>query len=92
MIECQSRYILECIQKLARGEYAAIALRPDAMEKHDRQTQADLEDTAWAKTDASWYKNAAGRITNNWPHSTAWYWWVTRKVDWNAYELTRRHA
>jgi cation diffusion facilitator CzcD-associated flavoprotein CzcO len=89
MIECQSRYIIECIRKLRTGGFKTIELRGDVMDAHDRKTQADLEDTAWAKTEASWYKNAAGRITNNWPHSTAWYWWVTRKVDWSAYTLSR---
>jgi cation diffusion facilitator CzcD-associated flavoprotein CzcO len=87
MIECQTRYILECVKRLRRGDLRYLDLRPEVMAAYNRQVQQDLRGTAWDRTAHSWYKNAAGRITNNWPHSTLRYWWETRRVDWSAYRL-----
>lgn len=93
MIECQTRYILACIERVdAAGDGRVLDLLPEAMRGYNERVQRDLATTAWANTDHSWYKNEAGRITNNWPHSTFWYWWVTRKVDWSHYRLGRPGA
>lgn len=92
MIEAQARYILQCVRRLAGGDVAWMELRPEVMEAYNAQVQQDLRGTAWDRTDRSWYKNEAGRITNNWPHSTLRYWWETRKVDWDAYRLEPSHG
>jgi hypothetical protein len=52
--------------------------------------QAELGRTVWSQTDHSWYKNEAGRITNNWAGTTTRYWWQTRKPDFGAYLLRKR--
>ena len=85
MIECQSRYIIQCIQWLTDHRLKYVDLRPEAMEKFNRRLQHQLSRTAWAATANSWYKTAAGRITNNWSGSTIRYWWKTRKVDFRLY-------
>jgi hypothetical protein len=36
--------------------------------------------------------DASGRITNNWPWSTLWYWWCTRALAPNDYEAVGRLA
>lgn len=87
MIECQSRYILACLERLRREGIGQMDLRPEVMAAYNRRLQRDLAGTAWDRTARSWYKNEAGRITNNWPHSTFRYWRETRKVDWDAYRL-----
>ena len=87
MIEAQARYIVQCIEKIRRNGLHSLNLRPDVMRAYNEKVQSDLADTAWAKVDRSWYKDDAGRITNNWPHSTFSYWWRTRRVDWSAYRL-----
>jgi hypothetical protein len=46
----------------------------------------------WAKVGRSWYKNAAGRITNNWSGSTIEYWWKTRALDLSKYRLDGKWA
>jgi hypothetical protein len=55
------------------------------MEAYDRRIQAELARTVWAETPRSWYKNEAGRITNNWSGTTLRYWWTTRRFDREAY-------
>jgi cation diffusion facilitator CzcD-associated flavoprotein CzcO len=86
MIECQTRYILGCIRALRERGLAWLDLRRDVLDAFDAKMQRDLARTVWNDTDHSWYKDAAGRITNNWSGSTIRYWWDTRSVDLGAYQ------
>ena len=90
MIECQTRYILQCIERLRRGDADWLDLRPEVLNAWSAKIQSELRDTVWAQTDHSWYKNAAGRITNNWSGTTTRYWWATRKADLADYRLGKR--
>ena len=92
MIECQSRYIVQCVRRLWRDGLRSIEVSPEAMTSYNRRIQAELRGTSWDRTDHSWYKNEAGRITNNWPHSTQRYLWETRRIDWRHFRLHTRHA
>jgi cation diffusion facilitator CzcD-associated flavoprotein CzcO len=85
MIECQARYILDCIRALETRNLAYIDLRPDVAEAYDEQIQRELAATVWAATGRSWYKTERGRITNNWSGTTLRYWWKTRRADLDAY-------
>jgi hypothetical protein len=86
MIECQTAYIVDAIRQLAERGLRWIDVRRDAMERFDAKTQAELSRTVWAETPRSWYKTAAGRITNNWSGTTTRYWWRTRRADLSVYE------
>jgi cation diffusion facilitator CzcD-associated flavoprotein CzcO len=90
MIECQAGYILQCIERLRRGDIDLLDLRPEVMRTWGARIQAELGRTVWSQTDHSWYKNEAGRITNNWAGTTTRYWWQTRKPDFGAYLLRKR--
>jgi len=90
MLECQTRYIVSCIRMLFDRDLDSMDVRRDVMEAFDESTQQELAKTVWAATPRSWYKNAAGRITNNWSGSTTRYWWRTRKVDLADFELRLR--
>jgi hypothetical protein len=56
------------------------------MDAWNRELQQKLAGSVWARTERSWYKNADGRITNNWSGTTAEYWWRTRRADLSAYD------
>ncbi len=90
MLECQARYIVDCIRQMVARDLASIDVRRDVMEDYNRRLQAELRRTVWAATDHSWYKRADGRITNNWSGTTTRYWWRTRRVDLDRYELVPR--
>ncbi len=90
MIECQTQYILRCLRRLRKKGLRYVNLRSEAMAAFNDKLDAELERTAWAKTGKSWYKNEAGKITNNWSGTTTRYWWQTRRVDWAAYEQVPR--
>jgi cation diffusion facilitator CzcD-associated flavoprotein CzcO len=85
MIECQVRYILSALAGIERRDLKYLELRQEPMEAFNRDIQERLARTVWAAPDRSWYKNAAGRITNNWSSSTLRYWWRTRRADLASY-------
>jgi len=86
MLECQFQYILEALRVLEEGALY-LDVRPDVFEAFNQEIQVALQGTAWARVDRSWYKDEAGRITNNWPYSTFWYWWKTRHLDRSDYRI-----
>lgn len=90
MIECQTRYILDCLRQMRQRGLQSIDLRPDVQAQYNRALARALDATAWARIARSWYKDAGGRITNNWPHSTITYWWRTRRADLDLYRTTPR--
>jgi cation diffusion facilitator CzcD-associated flavoprotein CzcO len=92
MIECQTRYILDAVRALREEDLAYLDLRPEVLEAYNVRLQEELAKTAWAATGKSWYKTAAGEITNNWSGSTAEYWWRTRRFDRGAYRGATRTA
>jgi cation diffusion facilitator CzcD-associated flavoprotein CzcO len=90
MIECQARYIIECIAALAERALKYLDLRREVMTAYNRRLQRKLQRTSWAATAKSWYKTADGRITNNWYGTTLQYWWRTRRVDFGVYHQAAR--
>jgi hypothetical protein len=91
VMECQMTYILmRFAPRRRRSRLPGSA--PRGARRVQRELQAELRGTAWAAAGQSWYKDAAGRITNNWPYSTFWYWWCTRRVDLGKYRLVTRAA
>src|SRR5262249_52669084 len=92
MIECQTRYIVACVPALRERGLAWLDLRREVMEAWNDRLQEDLSRTVWNDTDHSWYKDAAGRITNNCSGSTLRYWSTTPSADVEAYDQVARGA
>jgi len=83
---------MSAIRTLITEDLAYLDLRPEVMDAFNTQLQTELRQTSWAATGDSWYKDAEGRITNNWPYSTLWYWWCTRSINRQDYRAERRTA
>ncbi|MEV0250483.1 NAD(P)/FAD-dependent oxidoreductase [Nocardia sp. NPDC050712] len=77
MLESQARYIRQVVQYLAERPGRQLAARVNAEQDWDDWLQRRLKDTPWNFC-SSWYRNAAGRITNNWPGATVLYRWKTK--------------
>ena len=90
MLECQIRYVVQCIQALAAENLTYLDVRRDVQQAFNRRLQADLARSVWARTPRSWYKRADGRITNNWSGPTIAYWWQTRHPDLGFYRQVAR--
>jgi len=89
MLECQFRYIVQALRLLEQQEAAYLDVRREVFEAFYEDIQRALAGTAWAHVPRSWYKDSAGRITNNWPYSTFWYWWKTRSLAPADYRVVR---
>jgi cation diffusion facilitator CzcD-associated flavoprotein CzcO len=90
MLECQVRYIMDCVRTLSARDLAYLDVRADVMRAYNHELRATLERSVWAKTGKSWYKRADGRITNNWSGTTVAYWWRTRRADLRLYNQRTR--
>ncbi len=59
---------------------ARVMVTPDAYRREDVRTQRLMASTVWVSNCTSWYKTAAGRVTNNWPTWTVRYWRDTLRL------------
>ncbi|MBF6211630.1 NAD(P)/FAD-dependent oxidoreductase [Nocardia puris] len=88
MLESQARYIRQVVEYLAGEPGRFVSAKAEAEQRWDDWLQRRLKDTPWNFC-SSWYRNAAGRITNNWPGATVLYRWKTRTFDPAQYEQGR---
>ncbi|MCR9277683.1 MAG: NAD(P)/FAD-dependent oxidoreductase [Pseudomonadaceae bacterium] len=87
MIENQSRYILKCLARMSKQGTTRIEVQAQAADDFNQSLQQDIADkTVWVSSCDSWYKNAAGKVVNNWSGSTFDYWLKTRSPEWAYYD------
>jgi 4-hydroxyacetophenone monooxygenase len=88
MVECQVRYAVEAIGMLLGGGHRAMSCRRDVHERYGREMEEGNALMAWGAADVpTWYRNAKGRVTQNWPFDLHSYWARTRRPDLADYEL-----
>jgi 4-hydroxyacetophenone monooxygenase len=88
--ECSVRYILGCLKLLIEENLTAIAPRPDVTQAFNEKVDAENARMAWAAPDVnSWYKNAHGRVAQNWPFALVDYWNATRAPEKADFEVVR---
>jgi cation diffusion facilitator CzcD-associated flavoprotein CzcO len=86
MIECQVRYIGECLSWIDSGGNDAVEVRPEAQEDFNRRLDEARRRTVW-KDDTqpggctSWYMHPSGRNTAIWPGFTSSYWLSTLRAN-----------
>ena len=87
--ECAAHYITESIRLLARTGARSMDLHPGVLDAFSMEVDAANATMAWGASSVnSWYKDAAGRVTQNWPFSLLEYWERTRVPDPASYDLT----
>jgi 4-hydroxyacetophenone monooxygenase len=88
MVECQVRYTVEAIGQLLRGGHRTMSCRRDVHERYGRDMEEGNAHMVWGVADVpTWYRNAHGRVTQNWPFDLHTYWDRTREPDLADYEL-----
>ncbi|WP_372671960.1 flavin-containing monooxygenase [Amycolatopsis kentuckyensis] len=80
MIERQARYIRQAVEQLARPGVSYVDVRPDVEERYDQEVQRRLGHSVWSAC-TSWYRQADGRVTTNWPGLVTEYDRRTRRLD-----------
>jgi 4-hydroxyacetophenone monooxygenase len=89
--ECGVRYILGCLRLLLEGGHPALEVRKDVHDAFNDAVDAENRRMAWGASDVnSWYKNAMGRVAQNWPFTLLEYWQRTKEPDPADYTLIER--
>ena len=89
--ECSVRYILGCLKLLAETGASAIECRQEAHDVFNAQVDEGNRRMAWGSPNVnSWYKNAAGRVTQNWPFALVDYWRATVAPDPSDFVLEKK--
>jgi 4-hydroxyacetophenone monooxygenase len=87
--ECEARYITESIHLLLADDRRSMDCRPEVHDAYNADIDEANGRMAWGASSVnSWYKNASGRVAQNWPHSLLDYWQRTRSPDPDDYLLT----
>jgi 4-hydroxyacetophenone monooxygenase len=86
--ECEVRYVLGCVRLLLEERMRFLDCRQEACDAYNLRIDEGNAAMAWGASSVnSWYKNAAGRVTQNWPFSLLEFWAQTQDPDPDDYEL-----
>ncbi len=72
MIECQTGYLGQLVERLQDGRLESFEVRAAVAERYDHEMQERLAGSVWAGC-SSWYRTEGGRITTNWPGTVQEY-------------------
>ena len=93
MLESQIRYVSSAVAAIERAPGTAFSVRRGPAALYDAEIQRRLATSVWASGCHSWYVDANGRNSNNWPGTMSEYRWRTRQFDPEDYEaLEPGHA
>jgi 4-hydroxyacetophenone monooxygenase len=88
--ECSVRYILGCLKLLAQTGAVSMEPRPEVHDAFNIKVDEGNRLMAWgAPQVTSWYKNEAGRVSQNWPFALVDYWRATLEPDPEDFVLTK---
>jgi len=86
--ECAAQYILSAIKLLLEQRANALDCRPDVHDTYNASVDEANARMVWgAATVNTWYRNAHGRIAQNWPFTLLEFWQRTRALDIDDYEV-----
>jgi len=80
--ECSVRYIVGALELLAETGAKTLEVRQDVHDAFNAKVDEGNKLMAWGSPNVtSWYKNEAGRVTQNWPFALLDYWQATLKPN-----------
>jgi 4-hydroxyacetophenone monooxygenase len=86
--ECGVRYVLGCLGLLLESGERALEVRKDVHDEFNERVDTENRAMAWGHSDVnSWYKNASGRVSQNWPFTLLEYWQRTLEPNKDDFEL-----
>jgi 4-hydroxyacetophenone monooxygenase len=81
-------YVLDSIRILLKSGHRAMDVRWDVFDEYNERVDAANRRMVYgASAVNSWYKNAKGRVTQNWPLKSVEYWKGTRRVNEGDYRF-----
>ena len=86
--ECEVQYVLSAIRLLLEQGARAVDCRPEVHDWFNVEVDEANARMAWGAAHvSSWYRNAKGRIAQNWPFTLLEFWLRTREIDPADYEV-----
>ncbi|MEO7430360.1 MAG: NAD(P)/FAD-dependent oxidoreductase, partial [Acidimicrobiales bacterium] len=86
--ECEVHYLLEATRMLLEGGHRSLDCRPEVHDAYNERIDAANRTMVWGAAEVnSWYRNAKGRVAQNWPFSLLEYWEQTREPNKDDYIL-----
>ncbi len=86
MIECQTRYILSCLDALEARRARWLDVRGKVQAQYNDWLQDRMKAKVWTEVANSWYRTK-DKVTNNWVGRTTEYRRMTRSVKPEDYEF-----
>ncbi|KAI1497595.1 flavin-binding monooxygenase [Biscogniauxia marginata] len=89
IIEALGDYIVKCVRKLQKEDYASMTIRPERVRDWSRYAFEYFKGTVYSDTCHSWYKSKEGGgdvVTGLWPGSTLHALEALRAPRWEDYE------
>ncbi|MFL6145709.1 MAG: flavin-containing monooxygenase [Labedaea sp.] len=87
MLERQARYIRQAVQHLADTGASYVDVRAAVADRFDDEVQRRLARSVWSRC-RSWYREAGGRVSTNWPGLVSEYHRRTKTLNPADYEVT----
>ncbi|WP_448168141.1 alpha/beta hydrolase fold domain-containing protein [Burkholderia ambifaria] len=88
MLESQIAHVMRCVRAMRRNGATAIDVDPRRYRRFNAHVQQRLEGSVWSGC-KSWYVDASGHNSTNWPGFTLTYRWLTRFTGLSAYRFTQ---
>jgi 4-hydroxyacetophenone monooxygenase len=86
--ECEVHYMVECVRMLVERDKKSLEVRDDVHDAYNEMIDEANRSMAWGASGVNaWYKNAKGRVTQNWPFTLHEYWQRTREPNPDDYVL-----
>jgi 4-hydroxyacetophenone monooxygenase len=86
--ECEVNHLVDAVRVMLEAGARAIEPRPEVLDAYIAEIDAGNDARVWGQADVpSWYRNAAGRVTQNWPGTLEEFWAITRVADPADYRL-----
>ncbi len=80
--ECSVRYVMGCLKLLLENGHHSLECRQDVHDAYNEIIDEGSLQVAWGAPNVrSWYKNKAGRVTQNWPFKLLEYWRRTKTTN-----------
>ncbi|MCM2485705.1 flavin-containing monooxygenase [Burkholderia glumae] len=87
MLESQIAHVMRCVRAMQRSGASAIDVDPRRYRRFNLHVQQRLTDSVWNGC-KSWYVDASGHNSTNWPGFTLSYRWLTRFSGLAAYRFS----
>ena len=84
--ECQVRYIVDVLARMAREDLRAVEVRPEVERDYTRRHDEAHARMLWTHPGmTNWYRNDAGRVVSTMPWRIVDYWRMTHEADLGEY-------